>query len=113
MLATAGTNGVMFHEITLGTFTEVGRIDTMKTVDAVAFSPDSKQVYIAREREPLIKGGAEGTEKLVDPFFVSVIIASASPGSLARKCLSIVLKSVNSTFLGSTRINFTCDGCFL
>ena len=46
-------------------------------------------------------------------FLVSVIIDSSEPGSLARKCLSILLNSVNSTFFGSTRINLTSAGCFL
>ncbi|MNK66886.1 hypothetical protein D3C87_862150 [compost metagenome] len=40
-------------------------------------------------------------------------MASASPGSLAKKCLSIRLNSVNSTFFGSTNTNFNCAGCFL
>ena len=40
-------------------------------------------------------------------------MASSALGSLARKCLSILLKSVNSTFLGSTKISFSWEGCFL
>src|SRR5690554_1154324 len=51
--------------------------------------------------------------KVLITFLVSVIIASSALGSLARKCLSILLNRVNSTFLGSTRTNFSWEGCFL
>ena len=41
------------------------------------------------------------------------MIASSSPGSLAKKWRSILLNKVNSTFFGSTKTNLTCAGCFL
>jgi|GEM_PF-2824349 len=72
VLATAGANGVMLHDT--GLFTEVGRIDTQTSVDALAFSPDSKQLVIAREKEPIVRFGEGGTDKLVDPFFTSLIM---------------------------------------
>ena len=46
-------------------------------------------------------------------FFVSVIIASSLSGSFAKKCFSILLNNVSSTFFGSTNTNFNCEGCFL
>src|SRR5690554_7503915 len=44
---------------------------------------------------------------------LSVIIASSVSGNLAKKCRSILLNKVNSTFFGSTKTNFTSAGCFL
>ena len=46
-------------------------------------------------------------------FCVSVMIASSSSGSFARKCLSIFIYRGNSTLFGSIRTNFTSAGCFL
>jgi len=74
MLATAGANGVMIHDIGNGLFTEIGRIDTQTSVDAVGFSPDSKQLVLAREREPLVRVGEGGTDKIVDPFLTSLVM---------------------------------------
>ena len=42
-----------------------------------------------------------------------MIIASSSSGILARKCFSSEAYKFNSTFLGSTKTNFNCEGCFL
>ena len=46
-------------------------------------------------------------------FLVSVIMASCSPGSFAKKCFSMTRYKLNSTFFGSTKTNFNCEGCFL
>lgn len=74
MLATGGPNGVVIHETGTRTFTEIGRVDSQNSVDAVAFTPDSKRLLISREREPLVRYGSGGTDKLVDPFFTSIVM---------------------------------------
>ncbi len=72
ILAIAGSNGVIFHDIGAGTFAEIGRINSQTNIDAVSFFSDSNKLILARAREPLVKYG--GTEKLVDPFFTSLIM---------------------------------------
>lgn len=74
MLATAGVNGAMIFDIGHGLFTEIGRIDSMTGIDSVAFSADSKQLFLAREREPLVKIGDDGIGKIIDPFFTAMIL---------------------------------------
>lgn len=73
-LATAGPNGIVIHEIGSRSFAEIGRIDSRTSVDSVVFSADSKQLIFARERQPLVKFGDGGTDKLVDPFFTSMVM---------------------------------------
>ena len=51
--------------------------------------------------------------RVATTFLVSVMMASSLPGSLARKCRSILLKRESSTFLGSTSTNLIWLGCFL
>lgn len=72
MLACAGANGVMLYDIAAQTFAEIGRIDSRTSVDAIAFSPDSQQLFIAREREPLARFGAGAVDKLLDTFFIAL-----------------------------------------
>ena len=72
ILAIAGSNGVMFHDIGGGTFAEIGRINSQTSIDAVSFSADSNKLILAKAREPLVKYG--GTDKLVDPFFTSLVM---------------------------------------
>ena len=96
MLATAGPNGTIIHEIGLRTFTEIGRVDSQTSIDSVAFSFDSKQLFIAREREPLVRLGDGGTDKLVDPFFTNMIMQVRDGTNVGTLGLS-----VNN----STRIN--------
>lgn len=74
MLACSGPNGVIITDIGGDTFAEIGRIDSQTTVDNVAFSFDSKQLLISREREPLVRSGEGGLGKLFDPFFTSLIM---------------------------------------
>jgi WD40 repeat protein/Tfp pilus assembly protein PilF len=74
LLATAGPNGVMIHDIGSRTFTEVGRIDSQTSVDALAFTPDSKRLILARESVPLVVFGSGGIDKLTDPFFTSIVM---------------------------------------
>ena len=74
MLAVGGVNGVMIFDVGHRLFTEIGRVDSMLAVDSVAFTADSKQLLIAREREPLVKFGAGGIDKIVDPFFTAMIL---------------------------------------
>lgn len=74
MLACSGPNGLIIYDIGDSTFTEFGRIDSRTGVDSVAFSFDSKQLLLAREREPLVRNGEGGLEKLFDPFFTSMIM---------------------------------------
>src|SRR5690606_11037558 len=51
--------------------------------------------------------------RVVITLLLSVMMASSESGSLAKKWRSILLYRVNSTFLGSTKMNFTSAGCFL
>lgn len=74
MLATGGPNGVIVHEIGSGTFAEIGRIDSDTSIGTAAFTPDSKRIIVARDREPLVRFGTGGTDKLVDPFFTSLVM---------------------------------------
>ncbi|CAN5597505.1 hypothetical protein BH10ACI3_BH10ACI3_20230 [soil metagenome] len=74
LLVTGGVNGAMIFDVGNGLFTEVGRIDSQTGVDSVAFSGDSKQLFLAREREPLVKFGDGGIDKVIDPFFTSMIM---------------------------------------
>ncbi len=106
MLATAGPNGVVVHDIGSGTFAEIGRIDLNRSVDSIAFTPDSKHLVIAREREPLV--GPGGLEKLVDPFFTSVVMQvrqglnSGVLVDLGAKVTSSGVKTPDSSTGGST-----------
>lgn len=72
ILVTAGANGVMFHDVGAGTFAEIGRINSQTSIDAASFSSDSNKLILARARVPLVKYG--GTDKLVDPFFTSLVM---------------------------------------
>ncbi len=73
MLACAGINGVVIFDIANNTYAEIGRIDSQRSVDAIAFSPDSQRLFIARERQPLIRYGDGGLDKLFDPFMVAIV----------------------------------------
>jgi len=55
-------------------YAEIGRIDTVTSIDDVAFGPDSKVLFVAHEREGLAQPGQGGIEKLADPFFTSLIM---------------------------------------
>lgn len=74
MLACSGPNGAVIYEVAAATFAEIGRLDSMTSIDAVAFTPDSKQLLIVRQREPMARFGEGGLDKLFDPFFTSVVM---------------------------------------
>jgi hypothetical protein len=95
MLATAGPNGVMISEVGAGTFAEVGRIDSQTSVDAITFTADSKKILLSREREPLARFGSGGIDKLVDPFFTSLVM------QVRQGLTTGVLSNLSSTPIGA------------
>lgn len=100
LLACAGPNGIILFDVADQTFLEVGRLDSLTSIDSVAFSPDSQQLFLARQREPLARFGSGGLEKLFNPFFVSMTM-TVREGANSGVAIETKIKSSNSVTGGS------------
>jgi tetratricopeptide (TPR) repeat protein len=100
MLACSGTNGVSIYDATTRPFIQIGRIDSLTSVDAITFSRDSKQLVIAQETQPIAKLGPGGIDNLSDPFFTNMAMV-AREGSVPLFTIAKTAKPTESITGGS------------
>ena len=74
LLAASGPNGAIIYDAGRKTFADIGRIESRTSIDSVVFGPDSQELFLARENEPLVKPGEGGVDKLFDPVITSLVM---------------------------------------
>lgn len=74
LLAASGPNGAIIYDVGRNTFADIGRIESRTSIDSVVFGPDSQELFLARESEPLVRSGEGGLHKLFDPVFTSLVM---------------------------------------
>ncbi len=87
MFACGGPNGVSIYDATTRPFIQIGRIDSRTSFDAVTFSNDSKQLFIAQQTQPIAKSGQGGIDNLSDLFFtnMAMVVREGSVPSFTTK----------------------------
>lgn len=101
MLACSGINGVVIFDTGDRTFAEIGRVDSQTSIDAIAFSGDSQRLFLTRQREPLVRFGDGGLDKLFDPF-VTAVVGSMREGTSSGVTVNTKEKSTRSLTGGSS-----------